>query len=182
MSAQSNVLVESDFGPNEGSDIGGLMRFWRLLVVSIFVIGLMASCSDKKEEAARLEEELKQLESAEGVGDTATVEDTMAPAEADASAVPEEEAPAVEPMPPAPQGDGYTLQVASCEDPDYARYLVGVYADRGYEAFVTTITFNDQTYYRVRVGSMQSLSEATNLKAEIEDKYSTTGWVDRLSQ
>jgi cell division septation protein DedD len=57
-----------------------------------------------------------------------------------------------------------------------------VYADRGYEAFVTTITYNDQTYYRVRVGDMQSLSEATDLKAEIEDKYSTTGWVDRLNQ
>lgn len=159
------------------------MGLLRVILVFGLVVGLLAACSEKKEEAAKLEEEMKQLQTEADTGAVVAAEDSLAlPPAADASAIPEEEQPIADLMPPAPQGEGFTVQVASCEDPDYARYLVGLYADRGYEAFVSTITYNSQTYYRVRIGNLESFSEAGVLKAELDDKYSINAWIDRLDQ
>jgi hypothetical protein len=165
------------------SDIGGVMGLLRVILVFGIVFGFLAGCSEKKEEAAKLEEEMMQLQTEADTGAAVATEDSLAlPPAADASAIPEEEQPVADLMPPAPQGEGFTVQVASCEDPDYARYLVSLYADRGYEASVSTITYNSQTYYRVRIGNLESFSEAGVLKAELDDKYSIAAWIDRLDQ
>lgn len=159
--------------------------------LSVFLIGsltflLLIGCSDKQKEAARLEQEMKDREAAADTmaGGEMTLEDSLAGLElvADASAIPDETVPEPLPMPPVPRGEGYTVQVASCENEEYARHLVGVYANRGYDAFVTTITYENQTYYRVRIGNFEGISEARTLQEELVDRFSEQPWIDRLDQ
>ncbi|MCK4373139.1 MAG: hypothetical protein KAW61_08320, partial [candidate division Zixibacteria bacterium] len=89
-----------------------------------YLIGLLAAllligCAERQEDAEKLGQEVME-EEAEAV-------DTMAPDEsvidssavdevsADASAVPDESVT----LPGAPVGEGYTVQVAACEDYEY---------------------------------------------------------------
>ncbi len=160
------------------------MRTISVFATVVLALALLGGCSDKQKEAAELEQEMRDLEAAGTATDAEATADTMATQEtvADAEAVPEETQPTPPPMPPAPEGEGYTVQVASCENQEYARHLIGVYADRGYDAYVTTITFEGETYYRVRIGNFEGASEAQALKADLADKYSITPWIDRLDQ
>ncbi len=82
-------------------------------------------------------------------------------------------------MPRAPTGVGYTVQIASCESEAFAKRLVSLYTERGYQPFVTTITYTNQEYYRVRVGHFQKAAEARALRDELADRYSIKPWVDR---
>jgi len=152
--------------------------------ISILLLGLLGlvvigGCS-KDKDVADIEKEM--------MGDTATAAapDTMTPPPATtmapdtvtepATAVPEE--PAVTSMPSRPTGSGYEVQIAGCEDPDYAQYLVDLYRQRGYEPYVTTATVEGQKYYRVRLGIFQTYSEAKKVQAEIADRYSASSWID----
>jgi len=153
------------------------MTLMRLLLVGALCGVLVVACSDKQKEAERLEQEMKDRE---GAADTTmgVEEDTAARMEADAHAVPQETQKVPPAMPPAPPGEGYTIQVASCESQDYARHLVDLYRKRGYEPYVETRNQDGQLYYRVRVGNVATLNEAKQLKAELSDKYSVAGWID----
>jgi cell division septation protein DedD len=158
------------------------MRTLWLLVIAVLALALLVGCSDKQKEAAELEAEMKDME---GIDTSVEVEpDTTLVAEpvADAEAVPEETQPDRPTMPPVPRGEGYTVQVASCENEDYAWHLVEVYSGRGYEPYVTTITFEGQTYYRVRIGDYSAIGDARALQDEIKDRFSKTTWIDRLDQ
>jgi cell division septation protein DedD len=147
---------------------------------------MLQGCSDKQKEAERLEQEMRDREAADSGTPTEMTDDSLAAALAAdaAAAVPQEPQTTIKPaMPAAPAGTGYTVQIASCEDEDYARYLVDRYTGRGYEPFVTTITYNNQTYYRVRIGNFANYSEATALRDALVDKYSVRAiWIDRLDQ
>ena len=162
------------------------MRYrWLVGLCVLALLAIMIGCSDEqKEEAAKLEQELIDQEQPAGEPAETTAEmpeevttEPETPA-MDAGAIPEEEA---EPewVPPAPSGSGYVVQIASCEDRDYAQYLVGKFTNRGYSPFVTTFNHEGQTYYRVRLGPVETLAEARDLKNEIVDKYSITAcWID----
>ncbi|MFQ5500250.1 MAG: SPOR domain-containing protein, partial [Candidatus Zixiibacteriota bacterium] len=90
--------------------------------------------------------------------------------------VPEEpEAPT---MPKRPEGAGYTVQVAGCESQEYARHLIGLYTERGYEPYMTTITIEGQLFYRVRMGLFPSVAEASRLRADLNDRFSIEAWID----
>ncbi|UCE23961.1 MAG: SPOR domain-containing protein [Candidatus Zixiibacteriota bacterium] len=149
------------------------MNFHKFVIPGLLMFLLIFGCSKKKEEAAELEQEM--------LGQKDTVAETVeAPADtmealADASAVGEE----VEYMPPsAPMGSGYTVQVAGCEDRVYAEYLIDKYVQRGYEPYLTTASVAGQTYYRVRIGSFETLAEAKILKNELADRFSIDAWID----
>lgn len=158
------------------------MSFYRLFVIGLAVAALTFACSDKQKEAERLEQEMREMEGEiDTMGGPAEELDTISEraAPADVDAVPQEAmVEDQEAMPPAPAGEGYTVQVASCEDRDYARYLVSLYRGRGYEPFVTEYTLDGQLYYRVRVGNVATLAEARALKNELESKYSVPAWID----
>ena len=79
---------------------------------------------------------------------------------------------------PVPAGGGYTVQVAGCEDQAYAEYLVEKYTERGYDPYIATANVNGQTYYRVRIGSFETLGEAKALKTQLADRYSVVAWID----
>jgi len=163
---------------------------WLAGLLVLVLLMALAGCSDEqKEEAARLEQELMDQEGEEAVEPVATegevAEETVTaepvtPA-MDAGAIPEEETPE-EPQwePPTATGSGYVVQIASCEDRDYAQYLVEKYTRRGYEPFVSTYDHLGQAYYRVRLGPVETLEAARALKAEVMDRYSLDAvWIDR---
>ena len=159
------------------------MRTLWILMIGVLTLALAVGCSDRQKEAAELEQEMRDLEAADTAAGADVASDTMAEEPvADAAAIPEETQPEPLPMPPVPEGEGYTVQVASCQDDAYARYLVGVYANRGYDAFVTTITYEGETYYRVRIGNFGGISEARALQDELRDRFSASTWIDRLDQ
>ncbi len=147
-----------------------------LVLMSLVITG---GCS-KDDDVSDLEQEMLSQENPR----TDTVVDTVtAPppdtgqADLDAGAIPveSEEEP---PMPSRPAGVGYEVQVAGCEDPAYARYLIDKYRNRGYEPYVTEATVAGQKYYRVRLGVYETLGEAQRVQAEIKDRYSVDAWID----
>ncbi len=153
-----------------------------LIVLSIFIVG----CSkEAKDEAAQLEKELSG--EAQMAADSAAVADSLATAlaakaaeeeAAEMEALAQQQAAELAKMPKKPDGDGYTVQVAGCEDRDYATHLVEVFSKRGYEPYITSITVENQGYYRVRIGIFANLADAKALQAELNDKYSLETWVD----
>ena len=160
------------------------MKVLRILALLGLCVALTVGCSKKKEDAAKLEEEMLAQEGGDTTGDTLKmpdqVEDTLAMA-ADVAAVPQEEE-VLPTMPRRPVGEGYTVQVAACESSDYARYLVDLYTQRGYEPFVSEFSVGGQTYYRVRIGLFDLQSEANRLKAEWIDKYTVQPWIDLIAR
>lgn len=155
-------------------------------IVFLFLLAgiLISGCSDdKKEEAARLEQEL--------MGGDTTTEEAVEQESAPDTLAPERKLPTRSPgaipsessfdLPEKPAGSGYAVQVAGCEDPKYATYLVGVYTNRGYEPYVTQATVGGQVYYRVRIGLFASMTEARSLSAELQDKFSISPWIDFVS-
>lgn len=151
-----------------------------LISFSILAVTILIGCSDKKDEAAKLEEDFLNRQNPVDTTvpvDTETVEDTMhRQGLGDAGAVPKEETDFD--FPSAPAGGAYTVQVASCESPDYATYLVNKYTERGYQPYVTVAEVGGQTFYRVRIGAFDTQAEAKSLQAELLDRFSVTTWID----
>jgi cell division septation protein DedD len=146
------------------------------------LVALLVSCSKKKEEAAKLEQEMMQQETtaADTTADTAAMPtDTtgLTQEEISAGAVPEE---SEEQFVSQQEETGYVVQVAACESRDYAQYLVEKYIKRGYEPYITTTVVDGQTFYRVRIGGLETLQAAKELKDELLDKYSVHAWIDEI--
>lgn len=152
-----------------------------LIVVSLLVFG----CSKKQEDAAKLEQEMLAKDEApvdtavdtEAVDDSAMVE---AVTDVDVAAVPAEEPQAT--MPARPVGDGYAVQVASCESADYARYLVEKYTKREYDPYISEISVEGQLFHRVRLGPYETLSEAKEVQAKLLSDYTQESWIDPVTQ
>lgn len=150
----------------------------KYMLVFAMALLLVTGCSKKQSEVDQLEKELLGQSDTTGEYDSTLAENDSAVAgQMNAEAVPEEES-SYHPSPDL--GEGYTVQVAGCESEDYANYLVDLYTNRGYEPYITEYDFDGQRYYRVRIGQFEGITEASNLKLEIEDKYSITVWVDNL--
>ncbi|UCD16533.1 MAG: SPOR domain-containing protein [Candidatus Zixiibacteriota bacterium] len=155
-----------------------------LVIFGAFVIIGNFGCSKDKDEIAELEQEVLEEQSADYLPDTVSAE---APAEQAGTesteeytmtpeVVPEEEEQV--PTPPRPSGEGYTVQVAAGTNPTYAHDLADRFIMRGYEAFVTEAVIDGQTFYRIRIGDFETVTEAKNFGAELRDKYSTDFWID----
>jgi len=157
------------------------MSIWKVLAFLGICALLAAGCSQKKEEAARLEKEMMHEEA--GAVDT-TAGASLAPGDTaeraatgmDVSAIPQEEEPEFVPQ---QEAGGYVVQVAACESLEYARYLMDKYTARGYSPYLTTVTVEGQTYYRVRIGGFETQQQASELQAELVNKYSVKAWIDK---
>ncbi len=160
------------------------MSYLKIITVSLLALTISVGCSKKKEDAQKLADQLQQT--ADSIAVDSLRQDSIdqaaiAQAEIEAAALvaAEELANA---MPAKPEGDGYSVQVASCESEDYARYLIDLYTERGYEPFTTQISIEGQTFYRVRIGLFEFFGEARSLQKELVDKYSLDCWIDMVSQ
>ncbi len=83
-------------------------------------------------------------------------------------------------MPPAIT-DGWTVQVESSPRQSYVESQVQVFKDRGYDAYLGSVTKEDKTYYRLRVGRFTDRAEAVRVSTEINSMYNLQSWVDRAS-
>lgn len=148
-----------------------------LLMLLVALACLLVGCSDEqKKDAAALEQELLEREDGADSGEAETFDTSATEAEPmDVAAVPEEPEP--EPIPTGASGTGWSVQVAACEDADYAEHLMERYQSRGYSPYLTTFTHNDQMYYRVRLGVFDTQEEARRVRLELIDKFSVDGWV-----
>ena len=156
--------------------------------ISIFLILLAAflitGCS-KDEQVAELEKQIQESESEDLLQDT-----TTDAAETEQPTVPEtktytktpETAPREEKAPtymPKHTGSGqYTIQIAAGSNPEWVKIMADKYIRRGYEAFITETDVDGETFYRLRIGSFDGLSEAKAVGMELKDKYSADFWVD----
>jgi cell division septation protein DedD len=157
------------------------------MLISLFVLAIGASyvgCS-KDEDVAQLEQQIKEEESRDYLADSVSKKDTLAMKSVVAKpkeyamtpeAAPEEEY-EQEGVARAGQG-GYTIQVAAGSKVENANYLRKKFANRGYEAFISQADVNGQLFYRVRIGSFESVGEARQVARELEDKYSVDYWID----
>ena len=156
------------------------MKYARFVISIALMLLLAVGCAQKQEEAARLEQEMLGQD-AEAT-DTSQVDAGVVPPEtaSDQAAVQAGVSPQEEPeyVPRGPEGSGYTVQVAACESFDYAKFLIGRYTDRGYEPYMTSVEVDGEIFHRVRLGVFETVEEAGQLKAELEDKYSAKVWVD----
>ncbi|MBU0984948.1 MAG: SPOR domain-containing protein [candidate division Zixibacteria bacterium] len=163
------------------------MRLLNVVLILVLALMFAAGCSDSQKDAAKLEQEVMDME---GGTDTISTETSAAvesvaaetPVADAADAVPTEEQRTPTFANEAPTGDGWTVQVASCESGDYAEHLTDVYSARGYEPYVTTFSHAGQQYYRVRIGAFESEAEARELKLELTDRYSINPWIARIGQ
>jgi len=142
------------------------MKNSKALLLIVMAVLLAGGCKDKEEQAVL-----------PPPADTTPKVDTSSILDADTMAA-IGEAPG---MPPAPKGNGYTVQVASGTDEIYARYQVDLWKKRGYEPFVSAITHDNQTLYRVRFGLFATKAEANKVVDELADKYSVKSWIDQVS-
>ncbi len=149
---------------------------WGGLAVTFAAVG----CSDKQEDADKLQQQMMESPETVTTVDTVTVPVDTTP-QPDVSAVPTEEEAALPDLPGQPAGDGFVVQIAACESADYARYLVNTYIGRGYEPWVTEVMHDGQTYYRVRVGPFETHEAANQMKLELEDRFSIKPWIDPTS-
>jgi cell division septation protein DedD len=153
--------------------LGGLMNVKKLSILLGILTLLALGCSKKKEEAAKLEQEMTQQETAVDTGiDTAAM-----PVDTSKGVKPKSD---IGTTPKYEEKEGYAVQVAACESLDYAQYLLDKYSQRGYEPYLTTTTVDGQTYYRVRIGGIATLTEAKDLKDELQDKYSVQAWIEEI--
>ena len=153
------------------------MKIDKALIIITVAAFIVSGCADKKEDSEQTEQDMTDIaaesvlvDTSEPVLDTSLMEDDYEAADEAALE-----------MPRAPQGDGYVVQVSSATDQSYAYYLVDLWKERGYNPYVTTINFNDETNFRVRIGLFDAYSEARKLVAELEDKYSANAWIDQVS-
>ncbi len=153
---------------------------FKLITIFLLCVVFAVGCSKKKEEAERLEQEMLDQEPA--LTDTAQAE-TLEPVDTAWSEVMAAEE-SVEPSRPGDevlaQSDepaGFVVQVAACPSLEYAYYLAELYETRGYETYLTSTLFQDQKFYRVRIGGYDTYEDAAAVQTEIRDRYSVSAWV-----
>ncbi len=77
----------------------------------------------------------------------------------------------------------YTIQVSAWRSESKARRQAQLYRDRGLEAYVQRAEVPDLgTWYRVRVGRYQSLTEARRAAASLRDIPADETWVDNFRE
>lgn len=89
--------------------------------------------------------------------------------------------PATTPSMPPVITDGWTVQVESSPLHSYVESQVQVFKDRGYDAYLGSVTKEDKTYYRLRIGKFTDRAEAVRVSTEINSMYNLQSWVDRAS-
>jgi cell division septation protein DedD len=77
--------------------------------------------------------------------------------------------------------DGFTVQVESSPLQSYIMQQVQTFTDRGYDAYLGTVTVEGKTYFRLRIGKFADRSDAVRVSSEINSMYNLQSWVDKAS-
>jgi cell division septation protein DedD len=150
----------------------------RLFIAGLMVGLLFVACADRQDEAEKLAQEVTEQEIDTVTMSTETAPDSVSIADEQSAADAATTLAETEHIPEAPPGVGFTVQIAACPDYEYAQYLVDLYRKRGYEPYMTKFEVGGESFYRVRIGAYETVTEADAMKAEFLDKYSLDTWVD----
>jgi len=146
----------------------------------MFLAAMMIGGCSKDEEVAELEQQIKGADLLTDSTTEGTTQETAEVAEEGYEMTPEA-APAEESaatyMPEHPGGK-YTVQISAGGNPEWVKYMADTYIRRGYDAFITEAIIDDNTFYRLRIGSYDSFAEAEAAGLEMKDKYSVDFWID----
>ncbi|MCM2272394.1 MAG: SPOR domain-containing protein [candidate division Zixibacteria bacterium] len=88
--------------------------------------------------------------------------------------------PAIKAMPPMMR-DGFSVQVESSPSQGYIMQQLQTFTDRGYDAYLGTVTIEGKTYYRLRIGKYADRNEAARVSEEINSMFNLKSWVDKAS-
>lgn len=83
------------------------------------------------------------------------------------------------PLPAAPSGSGFVVQVAAVKARAEAETIRRRLSGKGYPAFITTASPGGATMFRVRVGKYADRQEAESIKAKLEREERFKPWVTR---
>lgn len=78
---------------------------------------------------------------------------------------------------PAGRGRLYTVQVGAYATANAARAMASTLSQSGAPVWVSSVTLGGRTYYRVRIGTTTSHSDAMSLARRIRDRYGLDFWV-----
>jgi len=77
-------------------------------------------------------------------------------------------------------GTGYVVQISSTPDQKEADTMAARFAKYGYRAFVTEAVVDGATYFRVRIGRYDTMTEAEGALSELNQKYKVSGFVAQV--
>lgn len=75
---------------------------------------------------------------------------------------------------------GYVVQISSTPDQSEANALAAKFVKYGYHAFVTEAFIDGTTYFRVRIGRYDTMTEAEGALSEMNQKYKVSGFVAQV--
>ncbi|RKX19200.1 MAG: hypothetical protein DRP51_07835 [Candidatus Zixiibacteriota bacterium] len=157
--------------------MGGQMikNFFALFLVLALLVFI--GCNKSEEDVDRLEQEALESEVIETAPDSLTIEEELGAAETIEETVSPEDDLAGRRYEASGTG-GFTVQIGSGTSRLDANYMAEQFIGRGYEAFVSEVYIDDISYFRIRIGNMETYEEAKQLGEELKDKYSVDYWID----
>jgi len=147
------------------------MVFLFALVLVVFI-----GCNKSEDDVNKLEQEALETEAAKTASDSSAIEATDVVEEVEEPMSAEDEL-ANRRYEAAGTG-GFTVQIGSGTTRLAANYAAEQYIARGYEAFVSEVYIDDVSYFRIRIGNLETYEEATRLGEELKDKFSVDYWID----
>lgn len=148
------------------------IAFFLILVLMAFI-----GCNKSEEDVNKLEQEALESDAVETVPDSSTIGDESAAAETIEEPMSPEEELASRRYEASGSG-GFTVQVGSGTTRLDANYAAEQFIGRGYEAFVSEVYIDDVSYFRIRIGNLETVEEAKQLGEELKDKFSVDYWID----
>jgi len=162
-----------------------IKNFFALFLVLALLVFI--GCNKSEEDVDRLEQEALESEVIETAPDSLTIEEELGAAETIEETVSPEDDLAGRRSPEddlagrryeASGTGGFTVQIGSGTSRLDANYMAEQFIGRGYEAFVSEVYIDDISYFRIRIGNMETYEEAKQLGEELKDKYSVDYWID----
>ncbi len=150
----------------------------RTLIVFLFALVLVVfiGCNKSEDDVNKLEQEALETEAAKTASDSSAIEATDVVEEVEEPLSAEEEL--ANRRYEAGGTGGFTVQIGSGTTRLGANYAAEQYIARGYEAFVSEVYIDDVSYFRIRIGNLETYEEATRLGEELKDKFSVDYWID----
>ncbi len=151
----------------------------RTIIVFLFALVLVVfiGCNKSEDDVNKLEQEALETEAVKAASDSLAIANAAVAVEMEEETLSPEEELASRRYEAAGTG-GFTVQIGSGTTRLAANYDAEQYIARGYEAFVSEVYIDDVSYFRIRIGNLETYEEATRLGEELKDKFSVDYWID----
>ena len=73
----------------------------------------------------------------------------------------------------------FTVVIGSYADRKFAESMAAKYQEQQFPAFVRGVSIDGKMFYRLCVGSYETITQARQVAGEVKDRYSCDFWIDR---